>query len=100
MKTPDGVSHVRLTFYAKDPGSFQGQDCPTFYKTDRRTWIVQGDRRDEPEVIAQVVGFKPEEGLLELPEALVDLVARMYVKENYGINLGVGAAGDDQSDLP
>ncbi|MDX6738943.1 hypothetical protein [Actinocorallia sp. A-T 12471] len=61
---------------------------------------MQGDRREEPEVVAQVVGFKSEEGLVELPEALVDLLARMYVKENYGIDLGVGAAGDDQPDHP
>jgi hypothetical protein len=96
MKTPDGVPLVRLSFYVKDPDSFQGQDCPTFYRTDRGTWVVQGDRRDESEVVAQAQGFKAREGLLELPGDLVDLFARMYVKEKYGVDLSSRTPKDDQ----
>ena len=47
---------------------------------------------------SQARAFKLREGLVELPEGLVDLFARMYVEERYGVDLGVGAAGDDQPD--
>jgi len=78
----------RLTFFCKDPESVPGEDCPTFYRTDRGSWIVQGEHRGEPEVVVQLLALKAEETALEIPERLAELFVRMYAKERYGVDLG------------
>ncbi|WP_157429850.1 hypothetical protein [Actinomadura oligospora] len=66
------------------------QDCAIFYRTDRASWVVQGDRM-RPEVEEQLVGLKPSESYVEIPERLLDHLVRRYVKERYGLDLD-GAA--------
>ncbi|WP_327089558.1 hypothetical protein OIE66_02740 [Nonomuraea sp. NBC_01738] len=88
MQTSRPADDLRLAFYCTDPDSVPGEDCATFYRTNRGTWIVQGDRRDEPHVVAQLVALKPSETSVEIPEPLVELLVRSYAKERYGIDLG------------
>jgi hypothetical protein len=88
MKTPHTNDGLRLTFFCKDPASVPGEDCATFYRTNRSSWVVQGDRREEPELISQLVALKPCETSVEVPEPLVELFVNTYVKERYGIDLG------------
>ncbi len=45
MQSPDAGDDLLATFYCKDPGSVDTDDCAAFYHTDRRSWIVQGKRR-------------------------------------------------------
>ena len=87
MQSSNGGANVRLSLYCTDPDSVPGEDCATFYRTDRRTWLVQGDHRDEPDVAAQLVALKPGEIAAEVPNPLVDLFVRMYAKEFYGVDL-------------
>ncbi|TMR91305.1 hypothetical protein [Nonomuraea basaltis] len=77
---------VIVSFYCKDPVSTGTEDCPTFYRTNRSSWIVQGDRHDE-HVKAQLRGLKPTETSVEIPERLVDQMVVMYAKERYGVDL-------------
>ncbi len=44
-----------------------------------------------PEVEEQLVGLKPSESYVEIPERLLDHLVRRYVKERYGLDLD-GAA--------
>ncbi|WP_371778737.1 hypothetical protein [Streptosporangium subroseum] len=88
MQTSHTHDGLRLTFFCTDPASVPGEDCATFYRTDRDTWVVQGDRREEPEVITQLVALKPYETSVEVPGPLVELLVHKYVKERYGIDLG------------
>ncbi|GAA0954508.1 hypothetical protein [Nonomuraea longicatena] len=88
MQTPKPADDLDLTFYCKDPDSVPGEDCATFYRTNRDTWIVQGDRREESQVVAQLVALKPFETSVEVPESLIDLLVRRYAKERYGTDLG------------
>ncbi len=99
MKIPDGIQPLTLTFIVKDSDSWGGdEDCASFYRTSRGSFVVQGDRREEPEVVAQARSFDPgREGLLEVPETLVDPFVRIYVREVYGIDLGEPAQGVDRS---
>lgn len=88
MQTSKPADSLRLTFYCKDPASVPGEDCATFYRTSEGTWIVQGDRREEPRVVRQLVALKPSESSVEVPGPLIDLFVRIYAKEHYGIDLG------------
>lgn len=74
---------MRLTFVCKDPESQPG-DCPSFYRTDEGSWIVQGWRRDDPEITAQLRNLKEDETFLEIPDRLVRLFVDTYVKEANG----------------
>ncbi|MBB5083170.1 hypothetical protein HNR40_008673 [Nonomuraea endophytica] len=88
MQTSNPADGLHLAFYCTDPDSVPGEDCATFYQTNRGTWIVQGDRREEPDVVTQLVALKPSESSVEVPGPLVDLLVRRYAKERYGIDLG------------
>lgn len=79
--------NLTATFYCKDPESSTSDDCETFYKTDRASWLVQGKRRG-PQVAEQLVGLADDETFLEVSERTVDSFARKYVKERYGVDLG------------
>jgi len=78
---------LHVTFYCKDPGSVDIDDCAAFYKTDRRSWIVQGRRRGDA-VAAQLHALAVDETFVEIPEPLVELLVHRYVKERYGTDLG------------
>jgi hypothetical protein len=88
MQTPHAHDDLRLTFFCTDPASVPGEDCATFYQTNRGTWVVQGDRREEAEVMTQLVALKESETSVEVPGPLVELLVHKYVKERYGIDLG------------
>jgi hypothetical protein len=90
LRVPDGSSAVLLALIVKDSDSWgTDKDCATIYRTNRFTFVVQGDRRDEPEVVAQAEAFVPgREGLLEVPETLVLPFVQIMVKELYGFDLG------------
>ena len=91
MQSPDVDGGLHATFYCKDPGSVDTDDCAAFYYTDRLSWIVQGKRRGAA-VAAQLRALADDETFVEIPEPLVELFVRRYVKERYGTDLG-GAAG-------
>ena len=71
---------MRLTFVCKTPDSRPVDDCPSFYRTDEGSWIVQGRRRDEPEIRAQLRYLKDDETFLEIPDSLVRRFLEMYVR--------------------
>jgi hypothetical protein len=87
MQSPDAGDDLLATFYCKDPSSVDTDDCAAFYHTDRRTWIVQGKRRGA-KVAAQLRALGDDEMFVEIPEPLVELFVRRYVKERYGTDLG------------
>ncbi|MDX6742519.1 hypothetical protein [Actinocorallia sp. A-T 12471] len=87
VQSPDDNSPLTLTFVLKDPGSLQDDQCPSLYRTSRRTWIIQADRRDEPDVRAQARALAPHEGLGEVTDDFMDVIARTYVKERYGLDI-------------
>jgi hypothetical protein len=47
-----------------------GGTCPTIYKTDRGTFVVQGTRVTDPEALA-TVGLPEHETLVEVPASLL-----------------------------
>jgi hypothetical protein len=102
MQPSIDATGIMLSFYCKTPGSNIQEDCPAFHKTDRGTWAVQGERRDEPRVRAQLRAPKESEGCVEIPDDLADLFVRMYVRERYGIDLdpASGRADRERSDQP
>lgn len=53
-----------------------GNTCPTFYKTDRGTVVVQGNRLPDAELAE--MNLPEGEIALEVPEALLEEVARAY----------------------
>lgn len=50
-----------------------GGECPTVYKTDRGTFVVQGNLVDA--VDAAQISVAPHEGIVEIPESLVRALA-------------------------
>jgi hypothetical protein len=55
---------VKLTFIGSD--SRQG-NCPTIYRTDRGTVVVQGQRVTDPEALAQLRDVLDGETFVEVP---------------------------------
>lgn len=51
-----------------------GRTCPTFYATDRGSYVVQGDLLS-PDDMAQL-RIPPGEGAVEIPAALVEVIRR------------------------
>lgn len=90
MQSDDLGDELRVTFYCKDPGSVDIDDCAAFYQTDQRSWIVQGKRRGDA-VAAQLHALAVDETFVEIPEPLVELLVHRYVKERYGTDLGSAA---------
>jgi hypothetical protein len=86
MQSAQDDSGMLVNFYCKRPDSDGSEDCASFYRTDRGSWIVQGDRRGE-QVAAQLRALKPSETFLEIPENLVELFVRKYAEKRYGIHL-------------
>jgi hypothetical protein len=46
--------------------------CPTLYATDRGTFVVQGWKITDAEVLAQVRDLPDHEDVVEIPRALVE----------------------------
>jgi hypothetical protein len=59
---------MRARFLGKDPESNVGES-PTLFatdRTDRKTYIAQGWRVTDPQVLADVGRVPPREGLIEI----------------------------------
>lgn len=74
---------MRAKFLGKDPESNVG-DSPTLFatdRTDRVTYIVQGWKVTDPQVLADVGDVPDHEGLLEVPEDVLKMYALRYLKQ-------------------
>lgn len=75
---------MRARFLGKDPGSGEG-DSPTLFatdRTDRKTYIAQGWKVTDPQVLADVGPVPDYETLIEIPEEVLKYYARRYEREN------------------
>ncbi|MER5643154.1 hypothetical protein [Streptosporangium sp. NPDC002524] len=89
MQSYDDGDNLSLNFYCKDPNSNQDNECETFYRTDRGSWLVQVKKRG-PRVGAQLIGLGEDETFGELSERTMNSFVRMYVREHYGVDLPEG----------
>ncbi|KAA9159423.1 hypothetical protein FPZ12_020155 [Amycolatopsis acidicola] len=74
---------MRAKFLGKDPESQEGQS-PTLFatdRTDRITYIAQGWRVTDPEVLADVGPVPAHETLIEIPEDVLKFYARRYLQD-------------------
>jgi hypothetical protein len=74
---------MRARFLGKDPDS-QVQNSPTLFatdRTDRVTYIAQGWRVTDPEVLADIGPVPDHETLIEIPEEVLKMYARRYMDE-------------------
>jgi len=71
---------MRAHFLGKDPGSSEG-DSPALFatdRTDRVTYVAQGWKVTDPQVLADVGQVPEHETLIEIPEE----VSAMYVRRH------------------
>jgi hypothetical protein len=74
---------MHALFLGKDPDSIEGQS-PTLFatdRTDRVTYIAQGWRVTDPQVLADVGPVPDHETLIEIPEDVLKMYARRYQRE-------------------
>jgi len=74
---------VHAEFLGKDPDSTEG-DSPTLFatdRTDRATYIAQGWKVTDPQVLADVGPVPEHETLIEIPEDVLKMYARRYEEE-------------------
>jgi hypothetical protein len=74
---------MRARFLGKDPDS-QVDNSPTLFatdRTDRVTYIAQGWRVTDPQVLADVGPVPDHETLIEIPEDVLKFYARRYAQE-------------------
>lgn len=66
---------MELTFLGTTSG---GGNCPNLYKTDRGTYIVQGDRITDPAALATLRdrGLPDHETAVEIPTALLSFAPK------------------------
>lgn len=72
---------MRARFLGKDPDS-QVQNSPTLFatdRTDRVTYIAQGWRVTDPEVLADIGPVPDHETLIEIPEEVLKMYVRRYM---------------------
>jgi hypothetical protein len=77
---------VRARFLGKDPESLQG-DSPTLFatdRTDRVTYIAQGWRVTDAQVLADIGPVPDHETLIEIPEEVLKMYVRRYQQEEEG----------------
>lgn len=70
-------------FLGKDPESQEGQS-PTLFATDRAdraTFIAQGWKVTDPQALADVGPVPEHEALVEIPEDVLKMYARRYLRE-------------------
>ncbi|WP_203903684.1 hypothetical protein [Virgisporangium aliadipatigenens] len=60
---------MEITFVAKDPES-EPSGSPTLYRTDRRSWLVQGWVVTDPDALA-AMDIPEGETCVEIPDRLV-----------------------------
>lgn len=77
---------MRARFLGKDPES-QTKNSPTLFatdRTDRVTYIAQGWKVTDPELLADVNGVAPvpdHETLIEIPEEVLKMYALRYLDQ-------------------
>lgn len=74
---------MRARFLGKDPQSRDG-DSPTMFatdRTDRITYIAQGWKVTDPQVLADVGEVPDHEAIIEIPEDVIKMYARRYQEE-------------------
>jgi hypothetical protein len=67
---------MKLTFIRKTRLSGD-TNCPSLYRTDRGTFVVQGWRVTDPEALAQL-DIPPHETVVEIPEDVLAEIARNH----------------------
>ncbi|MFE7507484.1 hypothetical protein [Promicromonospora sp. NPDC057488] len=71
---------MRAHFLGKDPESNEG-NSPTLFatdRTDRVTYIAQGWKVTDPQVLADVGDVPDHEAIIEIPEDVIKMWARRY----------------------
>lgn len=74
---------MRARFLGKDPDS-QVDNSPTLFatdRTDRVTYIAQGWKVTDPQVLADVGPVPDHETLIEIPEDVLKMYALRYMEE-------------------
>ncbi|GAA2238363.1 hypothetical protein GCM10010232_26420 [Streptomyces amakusaensis] len=74
---------MRARFLGKDPESQIG-NSPTLFATDRIdrvTYIAQGWKVTDPQVLADVGEVPDNETLIEIPEDVLKMYARRHMEE-------------------
>jgi hypothetical protein len=74
---------MHAKFLGKDPDS-QVDNSPTLFatdRTDRVTYIAQGWKVTDPQVLADVGPVPDHETLIEIPEDVLKFYARRYAQE-------------------
>jgi hypothetical protein len=74
---------MRARFLGKDPDS-QVDNSPTLFvtdRTDRRTYIAQGWKVADPQVLADVGSVPDHEAIIEIPEDVLKFYARAYQEQ-------------------
>jgi hypothetical protein len=74
---------LRAKFLGKDPES-QVDNSPTLFatdRTDRVTYIAQGWKVTDPQVLADVGPVPDHETLIEIPEDVLKMYARRYQEQ-------------------
>jgi hypothetical protein len=74
---------MRARFLGKDPDSQVDNSATLFAtdRTDRTTYIAQGWRVTDPQVLADVGPVPDHETLIEIPEEVLKFYARRYQEE-------------------
>lgn len=74
---------MRATFLGKDPDSQSGQS-PTLFatdRTDRVTYIAQGWKVTDPQVLTDVGQVPDHETIIEIPEDVLKMYVRRYQEQ-------------------
>ena len=74
---------MRARFLGVDPESREG-DSPTLFATDRAdrvTYIAQGWKVTDPDVLADVGDVPDHEALIEIPEDVLQMYVLRYQQE-------------------
>ncbi|SMD24217.1 hypothetical protein [Lentzea albidocapillata] len=66
---------MELTFLGTTSG---GGNCPNLYKTDRGTYVVQGEKITDPDALAtlRARGLPDHETAVEIPAALLSFAPK------------------------
>lgn len=75
--------HDARSVPGKDPESHI-DGSPTLFatdRTDRKTYIAQGWKVTDPQVLADVGPVPPHEDLIEIPEEVLKFYVRRYMEE-------------------
>ncbi|MCP2342960.1 hypothetical protein [Actinomadura rupiterrae] len=87
MKPRGDDDPIVLSFYC-GPESETVDTCPAVHRTNRATWLWQGELRNDAQVRNQLRKPSPTEVGVEVGDDLVDMFVRAYAKEKYGVDLG------------